>query len=253
MCVIFLAWQATPKYRLVVAANRDEFYRRPTAPAAYWDDDQILAGRDEKAGGTWLGVNRRGEFAAITNYRHPAEMLPKARSRGALVSGFLEAKHTPDEYIASIASHDSEHAGYNLLLGSRDSLHWTSNRGGTQSLPSGVHGLSNAQLNTPWPKVERGKQLLTRLLAEGDFSIDDGLALLADRHQPTDDALPNTGVGKAMERLVAPTFIASAMYGTRASTVLMIGHDGLVQFHERRFGPQGALMGDSAFEFRIDG
>ena len=246
MCLALLALDTHPRYRVIVAANRDEFYDRPTAPAAPWDDaPEVLAGRDPQAGGTWLGVTASGRIALVTNYREGRRPPPGAPSRGGLVADYLRGDETPGEYLGRIVAHDAAYPGYNLIVGSRDTLIYHSNRGGeTRTLAAGVYGLSNHLLDTPWPKVARSKAGLFRLLdRDGEPLIDGLLDLLADHSQPADHDLPDTGIGLEWERLLGSAFIASDTYGTRSSTVLLVERGGTVTFVERTFGPGGVRVG----------
>ncbi len=225
MCLILLAYDAHPLYRLILAANRDEFFSRPTAPAAFRDDSpQILAGRDLKEGGTWLGLTRTGRIAAITNYRDPRSERKDAPSRGGLVSGFLAGAMSVEEYLAFLKSEGTNFNGFNLIFGDMKQLCWFSNRGSEpQLLQPGIHGLSNRLLDTPWPKVSRGKEDLEHIVAEGKNIEPDALfAILADRTIPPDDLLPDTGVGIELERVLSPRFISAPAYGTRSSTIILI-------------------------------
>lgn len=223
MCLIALAWQAHPEFPLIVAANRDEFYGRPALPARFWDDaPQVLAGRDLEAGGTWLGVTRQGRFAALTNYREPGA-AKGTKSRGLLVSRFLEGSETPRDYAQAVAAEGGQYSGFSLLLGTPDSLVAVSNRGlAPTCMTPGIHGLSNHLLDTPWPKVEKAKAGLAAAL-QAPAMAEALLELLADAEPATEPRLPDTGVGLAMERLLSPLFIRSSGYGTRVSTVLQLG------------------------------
>lgn len=233
MCLILLAWHAHPDYPLVIAANRDEFFARPTAAADFWQAaPQVLAGRDLQAGGTWLGATRNGRFAALTNYRDPAQnqQLP---SRGALVADFLTGNETPENYLARIAASGVRYNGYNLLLGDGQSLWWASNVAGeAQSLIPGIYGVSNDLLDTPWPKVGAGK---TAMLQAIDCLPDDGplFHLLQNDTIHADEHLPATGVPQEWERLLSAAFVKSPTYGTRSSTVLCQRHDGWQTFDEQ--------------------
>ena len=242
MCLILLAHRAHPLYRLVVAANRDEFYARPTAPAAFWTDaPHVLAGRDLQGGGTWMGVTRAGRFAAVTNYREVAPPPPDAPSRGELPGGFLRGDQAPEAYLRSLEVRAGAYAGFNLLVGDGEALGYLSNRGGVaRMLAPGVYGVSNALLDTPWPKVERGKAGLREVLAEGGEIDPDALLRLLAESEPAPDALlPDTGVGRERERVLSSLFIASPGYGTRASTVLLVRHDGRARFVERTVTSDG--------------
>jgi uncharacterized protein with NRDE domain len=255
MCLILLAWHAHPVYPLVFAGNRDERYERPTAAADFWKDEpEIFGGRDLELGGTWLGIHRSGRFAAITNYRDGPAKKPAPRSRGELTANFLRGKDGPAAYTNRVATADGcLYGGYTLLAGDRERLYGLSNRrGGVEELPRGVHGLSNHLLNTPWPKIVRGKRRVEALLGAGEAELQAGLfEALADRNPATEAELPDTGVGAARERELSPAFIAAEHYGTRASTVLLVGKDGSVVFVERRFGPRGAPLGQAEKRFAL--
>jgi uncharacterized protein with NRDE domain len=237
MCLILFAWKMHENYPLVLAANRDEFYDRPSAPAAFWEDaPDLLAGRDLRDRGTWLGITRGGRVAALTNYRDPASLKIGAPSRGMLVGDYLRGREIPEAYLHRIAPGADRFNGFNLLVGDTEDLFCFSNRGARERLDPGIYGLSNALLDTPWAKVERGKTALSALLKEKmDPSPEALFALLTDRTRPPDDRLPDTGVGLAWERILSPLFIESPVYGTRSSTVLLIDRRGGVTFVERVF------------------
>ena len=256
MCLILLAWRSHPDYTLVFAGNRDERYDRPSATADFWKDEaEIYGGRDLELGGTWLGLRRGGRFAAITNYRDGPAKKPAPRSRGELTANFLRGKDGPAAYLNRLATTDGcLYGGYTLLVGDLDRLFALSNRStsGVEELRPGVHGLSNHLLNTPWPKIVRGKRRVEALLGAGEGDLIKGLfEALADRTPGTDTELPETGVGAARERELSPAFIAADSYGTRASTVVLIGRDGKVMFEERRFGPRGDPLGRSEKRFAL--
>jgi uncharacterized protein with NRDE domain len=222
MCLILVAWQAHPGYPLLVAANRDEFYARRTASADFWPESpQVLAGRDLEAGGTWLGITRQGRFAALTNYRDPSSHKPQAPSRGKLVADFLRGKDSIDAYLDTLDA--TAYNGFNLLLGDGKQLIAFSNiTMQRHELAPGVYGLSNALLDTPWPKVGAGKTALeTALTALPDETA--LFRLLRDDTLHPDAALPATGVSLAWERLLSAAFIRSPDYGTRCSTVIKVG------------------------------
>jgi len=240
MCLIVASYDQHPDYKLILAANRDEFYERPTRPLAFWEDPpDIIAGRDMKGNGTWFGVHRTGRFAAVTNYRDPAHNLPNAPTRGALVSDFLTASETARNYIRKIAAVGQRYNGFNLLIGDHSDVWYYSNRGnGIQKLKPGLFGISNHLLETPWPKVKKGKAKLQGLLsAPVDINYEDLLQILADRSVPPDETLPHTGVGIEWERILSPLFITSNVYGTRSSSVFMVKRNGQVIIVERTFIP----------------
>lgn len=251
MCILLAAYQDHPRYRLVIAANRDEFYERPTAPLAFWPDHpQILAGRDLEHGGTWLGVDRRGRFGAVTNVRGGSTSSPR-RSRGLLISEFLLGDDAPDRHVERLQADARHYDGFNLLLATDKQLLWWSNQTpGPRALTPGTYGLSNDSLDTPWPKVVSLKTQFTQFKhLEGDLLIDALLGVLQDTRLPLDTDLPNTGVGLAAERLLGSIFISAAHYGTRCSSVVLLDRSGEVSFIERRYGPNGSLAGNSRFRF----
>lgn len=236
MCLIVLAWQHHPRYRLVVAANRDEFYARPTAPAGWWADaPRVLAGRDLREGGTWMGVTKDGRFAAVTNVREPAAYQAGAPSRGHLVGNFLVSRAPSLGYAAGLMPLAPRFNGFNLLVCDGAALVWLSNRAaGARTLPPGVFGVSNALLDTPWPKVVMGKEDLRRALDGPDDELESRLfESLARRDPAPDGEVPRTGVGDERERALSSAFIATPEYGTRCSTVLLIANDGEVSLTER--------------------
>jgi uncharacterized protein with NRDE domain len=251
MCLLLLALHSHPAYPLIVAANRDEFYDRPTAPAAFWPETpRVLAGRDLKAGGTWLGIDRNGRFAAVTNYRQGQREPSAPRSRGRLVSDFLQGDTGAREYIDRVHDEAGLYNGFNLLAGDSGGFFYYSNREGrVRRLAPGVYGLSNHLLDTPWPKVAASKSAFGALLTGGASELTGELfALLSDRSRPADSLLPSTGVGEEWERLLSSAFIAADDYGTRSSTVVLVGRDGSAAFLERPFGRRGVPGTETRFE-----
>jgi len=251
MCLILFAYKVHPAYNLILAANRDEFYERPSSPADFWEDEQrVLAGRDLQEGGTWMGIDRAGRFAAITNYRDPASLKNNAPSRGVLVSSYLCSNQGADDYLEKISRQAQLYNGYNLIVGDRHELFVYSNRGGKQKLKPGIYGLSNHLLNTPWPKVSRGKKLLKTALAKKGAQLEDTLfAALLDRKIPADNKFPDTGIGLEWERVLSSIFIASPVYGTRSSTVLLIAKNGRIKFVEKVFDGQPQEWVASSFSY----
>ena len=243
MCLIVVGWRVHPDYPLVVAANRDEFYARPTAIAAPWPDaPQIIGGIDLEAGGTWLGITESARFAAVTNVREP-NMAKAASSRGALTRDFLRANMPAGDFAQQIEG--SHYAGFNLLLSDGESVLYCSNRDGEpRALPPGIYGLSNHLLDSPWPKLVQARQRFTAALQhlpeEAAF-----FELLADQTIVEDDKLPQTGVPLEWERLLSAVFVKSENYGTRASTLLWQGSDGTLKLHEQSFGPNGQALQSS--------
>lgn len=239
MCLILFAYQSHPDYRLILAANRDEFYDRPTRPAAFWGDaPEILAGQDLKAGGTWMGITKTGRFAAITNYREAGSTRENAPSRGDLVKGFLMDSSRPCEYLKAVRDKGWAYNGFNLIIGDAKDLFYYSNRDeNIQIIEPGIHGLSNHLLNTPWPKITQGTSKLQSLINQKEgLSSDDLFKILGNRSIPPDKELPDTGVGLKWEQMLSPIFITSDIYGTRCSSILLWKYTGEVTFLERTFG-----------------
>lgn len=247
MCLIVFAWRPGHPQPLLMAANRDEFYDRPSLPLIEWPDTPgVIAGRDQQAGGTWLGIGPQGRFAALTNIRDPRQP-PRGRSRGELPIQYLGGKLGPQEFSYELARRAGDYSGFNLLLGDHQQLWLLNSRAGEPvQLSEGIYGLSNAELDTPWPKVEKAKALLSECLITPQ--IPSLLDLLHDAQQVEDARLPDTGVGLNTERLLSSIFIATRSYGTRASTVLVMHADGRRQLVERSFGPNGVFLGEVNLE-----
>jgi uncharacterized protein with NRDE domain len=250
MCLLVVAWRSAPGHRLVLAGNRDEFHDRPAAPAEWWDE-RTVGGRDLRAGGSWLAAQRTGRFAVVTNYREPLEEGRGPRSRGELVTAYLEGESEPQDFARSVAARGREYGGFNLLLGSPDRLVYVSNRGrGPERLEPGVYGLSNHLLDTPWPKLEKTRRRFAAALAAG-ARTGELLDMLADREPAADEQLPDTGIGPDWERLLSAPFIVSPHYGTRCSTILKLAEENEMEFTERRFGADGRCAGKSDFRFPV--
>jgi len=251
MCLVALAFNAHADMPLLVAANRDEFHARPTLAADWWSDQpDILAGRDLQAGGTWLGVNRNGRFATITNFREAISRSSNLRSRGHLVNEFLHSDLSPTQYLRTI--NGENYAGFNLLVTDGKKLAYLSNRGATlQELPAGIYGLSNATLDTPWEKVERSKTRLESLLRNGQINETHLLRLLSDRQKGPATEVKGERLPFAVAHAITAPFIVTPEYGTRSSTVVRAHHSGQWHFKERRFDASGRNAGDSQFSFRV--
>lgn len=246
MCLIVFAWCPENPLALRLAANRDEFYARPSATLGEWKEAPgLFAGRDLEAGGTWLGITASGRFAALTNIRDPRQPT-RTRSRGELSADFLRSDMSPQAYLQQVMRNAGQYAGFNLLLGDTMQLwHFNSHEGEARRLESGVYGLSNASLDTPWPKLIQARRALQANTEADDETL---MAIMADNRQAADHLLPDTGVGLATERLLSSVFITSAAYGTRASTALALRQDGSWRISERSFGPHGALLGEVSLE-----
>jgi len=247
MCLIVFAYRVHPDYPIIIAANRDEFYARPTQVLEQWTDgSDIVAGRDLEGGGTWMGITPSGRIAALTNYREPGIRIAEAPSRGHLVRDFLKGPKSLNHYLKILESTSNQYNGFNILLSEDGRWVYYSNRGGVpQDLQAGIHGLSNHVLNTPWPKVRRSCQALEeRLSAHRPPDTEDLMQVLQDRTVPPDEDLPRTGVGMEWERRLGSIFIESDIYGTRSSTVLLVAKDGAARMRERTFdrtGPTGEV------------
>jgi len=253
MCLIFLSLNNHPSYKLIVAANRDEFYQRQTAPADFWaDQPNIVAGRDLEASGTWMGMNKNGRISMVTNYRDLKNLKQQAPSRGALVSDYLIGEELPETYLKKIEPQASAYNGFNLLVGDSNELYYLSNyKEGVHRLEKGIHGLSNALLNTPWPKVERGKQNFEQVIKHSVIDANQLFELLRDEQRSPDEKLPDTGVGLERERMLSSMFIKSPNYGTRCSTVLLVDKQHQVTYMERVYDLQTFDFTTRTFTFSL--
>ncbi len=253
MCLIVFAYKDHPQYRFVLAGNRDEFYERPSAPADFWEDHpHVLAGRDLKDEGTWLGITLEGRFACITNHRNPKLLKGNTYSRGLLVSDYLIGNKPPMEYLSAVAGANRVYNPFNLIVGDGGTLCYYSNVTGQmfEILP-GLYGLSNHFLDTPWPKVLNAKEAMNRLLQEPEFDKYEMLSVLSDKTPAREFELPITGVGEEWERLLSPIFIATSIYGTRSSYVLTIDWEQNVRFVERNHSPEYEEYQDLEYTFTI--
>src|SRR5699024_4242702 len=254
MCLLVWGYREHPQYKLVIAANRDDAYHRPTRAAQLWTDQpDILACKDLKSGGTWMGIHRSGRLAAITNFRNPNIQKEDPPSRGHLVADFLKKSVDPDRYLRQIDQKADRYMGFNLLCGSPEGFYYYSNQQKRiQSLSAGLYGLSNHQLDTPWPKVQRAKKRLAHILGKNKVSEQALFDLLADDTQAPDEELPDTGLPKEIEKQVSPVFIKGEEYGTRCSTILLIDQNDEVTFAERRFkAGTEEVMGEKRYSFSI--
>jgi uncharacterized protein with NRDE domain len=239
MCLILFSYNIHAQYKLILAANRDEFYQRPTLPAQFWNNyPNLLAGKDLKGDGTWMGITRHGRFSAITNFREPENASKNAPTRGFLVRNFLEDDSNPENYLKMIKEDTQHYNGFNLIVGTREGIYYYSNRQNKiLEIRPGVHGLSNHLLNTDWPKVKKGKQLLNGMMLQYNLDVENLFSILQDRSNPPDHLLPNTGVSLEWERILSSIFIISHTYGTRSSTILLWDRKGNIDFFERTFIP----------------
>lgn len=247
MCLILFAHNAESRLPLVVAANRDEFYTRPTRQADFWPASKanpaVLAGKDLQAGGTWLGITTSGRFAAVTNIRDPSQPERKTRSRGELTLNFLQGNLSPAEYSKQVQSRFEQYAGFNLLIADRDSIFYLNNHHGVaERLKPGVYGLSNGLLDAPWPKITRGRTLLQQMLSgKAELNTDQLLAMMNDRSVAKDAELPSTGVSKELERSLSSTFIYNPdrLYCTLCSTAIIVDAENNCRFSEQNYNNAG--------------
>lgn len=251
MCLILFAYKARPDSRFIVAANRDEFFSRPTAPMDFWhDNSSILAGRDLKKGGTWLGINKNGKFAVLTNYRDPASNKNNPPSRGQIIKDYLASDKNADDFLAQLQKEADSFNGFNIVLSDGEFLFWFSNKKGKpKQLTPGIYGLSNHLLNTPWPKIRKGTRALKKIIVnKKHLSVDDLFHILESREIPDDSELPHTGVDLKWERILAPIFVESPGYGTRSSSVMIINQNGHTLISERSFNEKGNLVCEKNFQ-----
>lgn len=252
MCLLVVAWRSHPRYRLVVAGNRDEFHDRPTAALDWWDDaPELLAGRDLRAGGTWLGLGRPGRFGIVTNFRDGNGAPSTAPSRGQLVPDFLRSERTPADFLDALRPHARRYAGFNLLLGDAQGLCYFTNAGDDEarSLAPGLYGLSNHRLDEPWPKLVRTRERFAAMLGNGDTDPTMLLDLLADRTPAEYESPPDSGLPPDLERALSAPFVRHERYGTRSSTAVLVEHGGRTLVVERRFDPAGEPCGTTRIEF----
>lgn len=240
MCLITFAYNKHPQYKLILVANRDEFYQRPTAPASWWKDEtSILAGRDLKGNGTWMGFHKDGRFAALTNYRDGFEEQKNAPSRGQLVPSFLLSQNSSLEHLQQLDLAADVYNGYNLLTFDGETLGYYSNQTKqVQILQSGIYGLSNSTLDVQWPKVAKATSGLRQLLQKESFVVEDAFQMMQDKTVAPTEALPNTNIPMKWERLLSSMFIESPDYGTRCSTVFLLDYEGNYHFQEKSYVPK---------------
>lgn len=252
MCLIVISLNNHPDYKLIVTANRDEFYKRETASAQYWEDHpEVLGGRDLRAGGTWLAMNVNGRIGMVTNYRDLSRVKAEAPSRGHLVSDYVLSTEHPLKYMERVAVKGEQYNGFNLIAGSPDELYYYSNYGeGVTAVPPGLHGISNHLLGTPWPKVKRALQKVDGLLKNA-IDVEGLLDAMYDDVVARDEELPDTGVGLELERELSSMFIKTRGYGSRNTTVITVDRANHVQFVERTYHPVDFSYTTQSFDFHI--
>ena len=244
MCLVLVAYRRHPRYPLVLAANRDEFHARPALPLHWWNDGaRMLAGRDLQAGGGWLGLDASGRMALVTNYRDPSLPRPTGTSRGSLIGEFLGGNQGASEFVRATAARAGQFSGFNLLAMDHTGMGYVTSHPKPEArmLLPGVYGLSNRQLDTPWPKLLRTRERFEQELANDHPRPEVLMQILSDRTNADDDALPDTGIGLEWERLLSAPFIVSDAYGTRCSTVVLIGSEGIVTIEERSHATDGSV------------
>lgn len=258
MCVVYIALNASPQYRLIIAQNRDESFQRRALPAHFWTDSpDILAGRDDRHGGTWLGVSRKGPFGCVTNYRKDASTRSPMRGRGHLVVDFLRATRHPREYATAVLTERHFYRPFSLILGNQHGAFYVSSEHSRLTqLSNGAHGLSNGDLNSPWPKVTVGVDRLNELSRRSETTTEDTLVsslfeVLSDGTQARDDRLPNTGVEIELERALSSPFVSipERNYGTRSSTVVLVRTNGRTGCWERTWSPTSKRFSEVSFDF----
>lgn len=253
MCLIFLSFNQHPQYPLIIAANRDEFFERPATPMGFWPEHpKLLAGKDLTAGGTWLGVTKTGYFAMLTNYRDMANIRPNAPTRGKLVLDYLIGELAPAGYLQALHSSAAQYNGYNIILGTLDDPWYYSNQSNKiYQLGTGLYGLSNALLDSKWPKVTHGKAKFQAIISKENFSITELLDFMYDKTLAPDDQLPDTGIGYEKEKLLSSMFIDMPGYGTRNTTVLLKNRNNEVEVVERTYAKDRSHLTEQKFKFSL--
>lgn len=255
MCLILFAKNAHPKYKLVLASNRDEFLKRPSQVSHFWEEyPKILAGKDKIGGGTWLGITKTGKFAALTNFRDPDNIKSNAPSRGDLVMDFLKQEISAKDYLEKIKKKAEQYNGFNLLVGTVDELYWYSNYGGAiEKVSDGVHGLCNHLLDTPWHKVQKGKEALDKIIKkEENITFEILEPILQDKNLAPDEELPNTGLIYEREKALSAIFIDTQGYGTCSSGILLVDHTNKISYKEIIYNTQDKQIQSHDFEFDIE-
>lgn len=244
MCLITFSYKTHPKYKLILAANRDEFYERPKRAAQFWNEEgfpNILAGKDLKANGTWMGISKSGKWGALTNYRDPRNIKEVAPTRGRLVLDFLKNENSGTDYLTNIKKVAPDYNGFNILVGENDKLfHYSNENDLIKEINPGIHGVSNALLDTPWPKLDHAKQELERVTSTEKFDKEDLFNILKSSAKASDDKLPSTGIPYEWEKAISSIFIKTDNYGTLCSTLLLIDYEGNAEFTERRYKPESS-------------
>jgi uncharacterized protein with NRDE domain len=241
MCLIAFSYKTHPIYKLILIANRDEFYSRPTRKAQFWTDEgepNIVAGKDLKANGTWMGIHRFGRWGALTNYRDLNNIKENAPSRGSLVLDYLKQEEQPLKHLNELKHDANQYNGFNLLIGNKDKLlHYSNESDVITEIEPGIHGVSNALLNTSWPKLDKAKIKLERVISQEDIDKEELFEILKNSEKAPDHKLPSTGMSKELEKAVSSIFIRTENYGTLCSSILLVDYEGNADFTERRYNP----------------
>jgi len=258
MCFIVFSFKKHKKYKLIFCANRDEFYKRKTEKLHCWslhsehENKRILAGKDMQSGGTWLGITKSGRFAALTNFREGTARNPDKTSRGLIVKNYLEGNDDPVTYAKQLELNKDKYEGFNIIFGSKDELYYFSNRSnGLLPISEGIYGLSNAALDTPWPKIRRGKKLFDKIISNDEVSVEKLFRMLRDDKKPEKRELPVTGVSEEFEKELSPVFVKMNGYGTRSSSVILIDYNDNVEFYEKNYDSSGKEVNNSYYTFQI--
>lgn len=250
MCLIVFAYKKHPKYKLILAANRDEFYERPTSVAGWWEDKPtVLGGRDLKAKGTWMAVDRKGRFAAVTNYRDLSNLRDDAKSRGDLPVNFLEGNGSSSDYTSGISG--KNYNGFNFLAMDEEMVHTSNFENKLNVLTPGIYGLSNALLDTSWPKVSLAKSTFQKVISD-QFGLSELITVMQNEHVASDDDLPKTGLPLEMERAVSAMCIRTPTYGTCCSTAILIDYEGNVSFQEESYPIGNRKSRTVSFSFKAE-
>ena len=255
MCLILFSYKLHAQYKLILAANRDEFFERPTLSANFWKSNtNILGGVDLISKGTWLGITKNGRFAAITNYRDPSEQVTNPISRGKITSQYLHSERLSEDFLLDISAEKDRYSGFNVLLSDDafDTLHYYSNKTNKlTTVQAGTHGLSNALLNTPWPKVTFGITRLSATIDNSNFQLEDLIVIMTDRFSAPEESLPKTGISLELERKLSPVFISMKGYGTRCSTAIRMDYDNNLEFIEVSYDEYANPIDKKSFKMKL--
>lgn len=253
MCLIAFAYHMHPEYNLVLIANRDEFYKRPTRAAQFWSNEgtpELLAGKDLQGGGTWMGITKSGKWGALTNYRDPSWKRENPPTRGNIVLDYLQNEHSPEIFVHHLRKTAQQFEGFNVLAGDSNSLfHYSNANDKITPVEPGIHGVSNAVLDTPWPKLEYAKNQLEQCVTQNNITPESLFQILKNEQHAADDDLPKTGIPYEWEKAISPVFIQTENYGTRSSSLLYVKRNGSVRFLERRYSTDGKVTEDNEFAF----